>query len=396
MDQERLLSSLSDDELLRRLLDILRRAHCVEADLVEHIGEVDARRLYAREAAPSMFAYCTEVLHLSEAEAYLRITVARASRRHPSVLRFLRDGRLHLSGIALLAPHLTAGNPESLLARAVHKSKREIAELIASMAPRPDVAATIRRLPEQRQGRGPGLLAVSTASLSMPLLSSATEGPASGQTLNEPPQPALRAQQSVAGESPLRPDGVGFDAAVVRSASSTPESEVESLAAGRYRVQFTASRQLRDKVERLRSLLQPTIPDGDLATVIERAVTDAIDRIEARRFGKANRPREAPAPDPKPRSRHVPASVRRAVVERDGLRCAFVDWGGRRCSERARLEFHHRHPFGMGGDHRPENIGLVCRTHNTWLAEHDYGRSAIRRRSSSELAAGREGPAGAT
>jgi hypothetical protein len=78
------LRSLSDDELLRRLAEVLRQSRRVEADLVAHIGEVDERRLFAREASPSMFAYCTEVLHLSEAEAYLRIAVARASRSVPS------------------------------------------------------------------------------------------------------------------------------------------------------------------------------------------------------------------------------------------------------------------------------------------------------------------------
>src|SRR5215470_15452014 len=129
MKYECALSSLSDDELLRRLLDLLRHSRRVEADLVAHIGEVDARRLFAREAAPSMFAYCTEILHLSEAEAYLRITVARASRVHPVLLAMLGGGRLHLSGIAKLAPHLTVANRDSVLARAAHRSKREIEDL---------------------------------------------------------------------------------------------------------------------------------------------------------------------------------------------------------------------------------------------------------------------------
>ncbi|HEX9724873.1 MAG TPA: hypothetical protein VGC53_11395 [Vicinamibacteria bacterium] len=85
-------SKVSDDELLRRLSDLLQKSRRVEAELVAHIGEVDARRLYAREAAPSMFAYCTETLHLSEHETYLRIKVARASRKHPCSSRFwLRD-----------------------------------------------------------------------------------------------------------------------------------------------------------------------------------------------------------------------------------------------------------------------------------------------------------------
>jgi hypothetical protein len=94
MEQERPLQSIPDDELLQRLADLMRQSRRVELDLVAHIGEVDERRLYAREASPSMFNYCTEVLHLSEAEAYLRIAAARASREHPMLLAMLGDGRL--------------------------------------------------------------------------------------------------------------------------------------------------------------------------------------------------------------------------------------------------------------------------------------------------------------
>jgi hypothetical protein len=69
--------------------------------------------------------------------------------------------------------------------------------------------------------------------------------------------------------------------------------------------------------------------------------------------------------------------VRRAVYERAGGRCAFVDGRGRRCGARSRLEFHHRHPHGHGGDRTPDNISLLCRSHNLYLAEIDYGKAAI-------------------
>lgn len=134
------LKSLSDDELLRHLSVLLSQSRRVESDLIAHIGEVDKRRLYAREASSSMFAYCMDGLHLSEHEAYLRIAVARASRKYPELLVMLGDGRLHLSAIARLAPHLTETNRDAVLARAVHKSKTEIEELIAELAPRPDVS----------------------------------------------------------------------------------------------------------------------------------------------------------------------------------------------------------------------------------------------------------------
>ncbi len=107
---------------------------------------MDARRLYIREA-PSMFAYCTQVLHLSEHEAYARITVARASRRYPVLLAMLRDGRLHASGIGKLVPHLTDANADELLARATHKTKRQIEEFVAAIVPKPDVPATVRKVP---------------------------------------------------------------------------------------------------------------------------------------------------------------------------------------------------------------------------------------------------------
>src|SRR5262245_10158362 len=141
---------ISDDELLRRLSSLLGDSRRVEADLVDHIAEVDDRRLYAREACSSMFAYCTDVLHLSEAEAGLRITVARTAREHPAILERLADGRLHLSGIALLRPHLTPENAAALLERAAHRTKSQIEELLAELAPRPDVPAVIRKLPAAR------------------------------------------------------------------------------------------------------------------------------------------------------------------------------------------------------------------------------------------------------
>ncbi len=67
MNKEELksLARLSDDELLRRLSDVLAQSRRVESVLVAHIAEVDQRRLYASQASSSMFQYCVDVLHLS-------------------------------------------------------------------------------------------------------------------------------------------------------------------------------------------------------------------------------------------------------------------------------------------------------------------------------------------
>ena len=151
MQSELTLGSVPDDELFRRLGELVSQSRRVEADLVAHIGEVDERRLYARQAFSSMFAYCTQALHLSEAEAYRRITVARAARRHEVLLAMLRDGRLHLSGMALVVPLLTAENRDALLERATHLTKRQIEDLVAELSPRPDVPSGMRKLPQERR-----------------------------------------------------------------------------------------------------------------------------------------------------------------------------------------------------------------------------------------------------
>jgi 5-methylcytosine-specific restriction endonuclease McrA len=341
---------LPDDDLLRRLTELLAQTRRTEAEILAHIAEVDARRLYAREACPSMFVYCTERLHLSEAEAYMRITAARAAREHPALLSMVADGRLHLSAIARLAPILTADNRDAVLARATCRSKREVLELVAELSPRTDAPTSIRKLPEcgrtagrvEREGLGGSRVATGSTT-------------ADSDRGNE-----------------LCPDRV-------RPAGPPAHSSVEPIAPGRYKVQFTATADLREKLERLQSLMRGTAAAGDLAAVIEAAVTEKLQRLEARRGARVAKPRTTlRETDTRPRARHVPAAVRRAVRERDQGQCRFVDRDGRRCSERRHLEFHHRHPFGMGGDHAVDNVQLMCRTHNRYVGEADYGKSHYR------------------
>jgi hypothetical protein len=337
--QPQSFSNVSDDELLRGLSEILQRSRRVEAELVAHIREVDQRRLYARYAS-SMFSFATERLHLSEHEAYLRIEVARASRKHPVLLDMLADGRLHLSGIALLHRHLTEENRETVLEQATHKTKREIEELIAELSPKPDVPPTVRKRPQPQ----------SKANKNRIVLGPDLVEPQTTESATPPPPP------------PAKP------------------ASVKPLAPARYKIEFTASAELRDKLERLKALM----PDGDLAAVIEEAVTEKLERLEAKRFGKTKAPRKSvDETDTSPSSRYIPAPVRRAVYERDVGQCTYVDPTGRRCTETKHLEFHHIQPYAQGGCHSPKNIVLLCGAHNTYMAERDYGKDLMDRYRSS-------------
>jgi hypothetical protein len=111
--------------------------------------QLDARELFLPAACSSMHAYGVRVLRLAEEVAYKRIRAARAARRDPQIFDAIADGRLHVTGVVVLAPHLTDANVDEVLTAAAHRSKAELEMLVARLAPKPDVPAFIAPLDPQ-------------------------------------------------------------------------------------------------------------------------------------------------------------------------------------------------------------------------------------------------------
>src|SRR5688500_17487262 len=124
--EELRLDRVSDEGVLERVGVLVRRSNETTAELLAYLAEVDSRGLHLGQACGSLFAYCVERLHMSEAAAGKRITAARTARRFPAVLGMIARGELHLCGVTLLAAHLTEENHAELLERARHMSKRAI------------------------------------------------------------------------------------------------------------------------------------------------------------------------------------------------------------------------------------------------------------------------------
>src|SRR5205823_6907542 len=148
MNSNPAIGSLGNEELLASTREILRRGCIVEADLLLHLAEIEDRSLHLKMACSSMFTFCVGEFGFSEDQAYSRIAVAHAGRRFPAVIESLRSGRVHLTGLRLLAPHLTEQNHCEVLAQAAGKSKRQIEEVVAKLAPQPPVPTIIRKLPQ--------------------------------------------------------------------------------------------------------------------------------------------------------------------------------------------------------------------------------------------------------
>jgi 5-methylcytosine-specific restriction endonuclease McrA len=331
MTNHNVLRTLDDQSLLegaRRLALEERRA---TAALLRALMEIDSRRLYLGQGCASMFAYCTQMLHLAEGATYNRIEAARAARSYPVILDLLEQSAITLTAVRLLAPHLTAENHAAVLASARHKSRREVEELIAALSPKPDAPVIVRKMPQPR--------AVPPAA---PLL---------------PATPAEAPRQMAAAETP----------APVRV---VPSRVVTPLAPERYRIQLTVSRETHDRFRRAQALLRHAVPSGDAGEIFDRALTLLVANLERRKAARVARPRAARQTDGM--SRQIPAAVRREVWKRDGGRCAFVGAQGR-CRETGFLEFHHVQPFAAGGRTTADNLELRCTAHNAFEASLFFG-----------------------
>jgi 5-methylcytosine-specific restriction endonuclease McrA len=420
------LAQLTDTSLHSELKRLVGSTNALTAQLLAHLGELEARGIHRERACSSLYTYCVYELRMSEDEAQRRCRAARLARQFPILLEMLAEASLHLTGILLLGPHLTEENHAELLERARFRTKREIERLVAEIAPCHDVQSRI--VPLSRAGAvdslvapleraRPGLLAQPRNSWAAYVRTLAgpvrqmQAGLAAGQT---PP----RSSEDEAAEATLRNAGndVPSDlesgartpalddrrdaSASVSARESQPTASAPPAPELRYKIQFTADQAYVDLLEEARNLLQHQLPARDLVEVQRRALELLVRKLRQRKYAASERPRRKPpepsheAPPPKskptraldaasksaPPSRHIPAAVRRSVWQRDQARCTYHDGRGERCREQSGLEFHHRHPHARKGPASVENITLRCRSHNTLAAEQDFGRDVIRKK----------------
>jgi hypothetical protein len=356
------LEDLPSDQLLLRLHELVQQSHVLEAELIAHLGEVDTRRLYLEEACPSMFHYCVHRLHFSEAAAYKRIAVARATRKFPVVLEALAKGEIHLTGASLIAPHLDREGLMVWVAAARFKTTREIREWIADRNPRDHVTTSVRRVPVSRSTPRPEERTERTASGSVP-----------DRAIEIPDVIASRAQHS-----PLE------EAATTTRLPARKRTVTEPLGARRYCIRFEADESVHEQIEELRALLRRRFPDGDIAKILAQAVTVLLEQVRKKKTSACRPPRSTQTPEkcrpvnpttnaPAAPSRSIPAAVKRAVWERDEGQCTFISGEGRRCGSPEFVEFHHEVPWARRREHAVSNIHLRCRAHNQYAAELDFG-----------------------
>ena len=279
------ISSLDSNALALRLAELAGEERKVQADFLLHLAEFEARRAYVEAGYSSLWGYCLEVLHLREGAAGRRIGAMRVLVRFPRLEGALRDGRLSLSTVVVLAPVLTDENVNALLARAAFRTKREVEELVVSLEPRTAPTPGIRKL----SGRAP---AGEPASLALEVRAAAPDR--ASDAVEERAEPAAIAASIAETRSPPAP-----------AIDRRRRAELEPVAQDRWSLRATVDRAFKDDLETLRRLLAHKIPDGDLTKVLHEAIRCATERHGKRR-GAVPPARTTSRPTPPSRKTRAP------------------------------------------------------------------------------------------
>ena len=196
---EKLISTIAvlpDQVLLEQTRMLARHEQALQLSVLDHLREIEARRLYLRLGYSSLFDYTVRELHYTEAAAWRRIKAMRLCRETRGVRDWLQDGSLNLSNAALLQnsferwdrsgagpvaagsqgagtngapragsapsaargeaagaplPVLDARARQQLVERAVGKSTRQVQQMLAELDP--EAAAPTERLRALGNGR---------------------------------------------------------------------------------------------------------------------------------------------------------------------------------------------------------------------------------------------------
>jgi hypothetical protein len=385
------LAHLSDRELLAKTRELVGRSNHVFAALLAHLAEVDARGLHRTRACASLYTYCIYELRFSEDAAARRAGAAKLVKRFPLLLDAIAQGELHLTGMLMLGPHLTHDNIVEVLGRAKFRTKKELARLIRELHPLPLVPDLVEPLrPEPRPLRRPTseeyAASLAPAVRELPPGERPKDWAHDANDANEISSPSVGSESGRACEEPasLPVSGQSFLPAPARAEPLRPELP-PITGPQQYQVQFSTTEEHVRLVERAKALLARSAPGKSLGELHLEAMRLLVACLEKQKFAVVDTEHDSerePATQPTkgPKSRHIPAAVRRAVYERDGARCTYVDERGERCQETQYLELHHRQPFGRRGGHTVANVTLHCHAHNALAAELDFGRAHMAQR----------------
>ena len=274
---------LSDRALLRQTSALVRHERHLQGAIIDHLAEIEARRLFLRRGCSSLFDYAVRELGYSDAAAGRRLGAVRLCADQPGARERLRDGSLTLSAAAELQWAFDRQRRRGSIAG------------IASTAPAGAVAPATAAAGAGLAGSAPteapalwggalGSAQAEVASAADPVADAATGATPSH---SEPVPPLVL---DAAGRQKLVEETSGKSARQVRRMLADldpelapPADRVRPLGDGRYELKAVIDTDCQQGLEHLRGLLSHVDPRMTVGQLVGRIVQEALDRHDPSR-----------------------------------------------------------------------------------------------------------------
>ena len=184
---------------------------------------------------------------------------------------------------------------------------------------------------------------------------------------------------------------------------SVPKEQARFLGKGKVEIKVIVDESCHKKLEELKSLLShkdPFLSYGELLSILSEEALEKHDPVRIRKRAKKRNMRKktitsapklgsqsitkptttsAPkwryASKAKKLSRVIPAELKRHIWKRDRGQCSYVHpETKRRCNSKHLLQIDHIKPFSLGGKSEPNNLRLLCASHNQYRSERTFKR----------------------
>jgi len=351
------ISKLSSDNLLKKFSVVVSREREVIVDVIIHLSEIAKRKLHAREGFSNIHAYLQKTFLYSGGATYRRMQAVKLSARFPEVLAYLSQGKLNLTSICLIEPHVTFSNGKRIIEQVLGKTKQEIEVFLAD---------TFQVKPKQMQDKMRQLPVIKKR---VPVQECHSE------------RETRRISNSAAENSTENSHVEKID-----GRTSKENMRYQTVEIRRVKVEFVVDEKVAKKIERAKEVLRHKFPEGKLEDIIDQALEDLLEKRDVvrkvRRMAekqKVQRVEQKVSKTPvngkskQIETRYIPASIRRLVWQRDTGQCSYKSPNGQLCGERSFLQIDHIKPWALNGKHKLENLRLLCSPHNRYRAEQTFG-----------------------
>ena len=271
---------LSDRSLLHQTSTLVRHERHLQGVIIDHLAEIEARRLYLQRGCSSLFDYAVRELGYSDPAAGRRIGAVRLCADQPGARERLRDGSLTLSAAAELQ-------------WAFDRQRRRGS--ISGTAS----AARVTSAPAGSPTSGPAPAGAAAAEAAAPDDPAADAAPAGFPSSSEPAPPLVL---DAAGRQKLVEEAAGKSARQVRRMLADldpelapPADRVRPLGDGRYELKAVIDTDCHQGLEHLRGLLSHVDPRMTMGQLVGRIVQEALDRHDPSRPPRRARTGSRPA-----------------------------------------------------------------------------------------------------